>query len=316
MWSCALGPELRNFEHFFLLFPGEEKDAFWFQPPLLLPFSPSLSSTSFIMQCKETEVLETTPLLGSECNDMQYTGRDSLASTCIIRHHSPKSSTIITSSQLQSGPLCFESSDTEHGKTSSPSPDCQHKCSEQLQPLLSRSQPFHSIRNSLGLRLENSGSVARDHLACERTFLAYMRTSLAIASAGVGKFCYMFRAYSRVTTSFLRSTCTALFGCFIIITIIACLLAQTLRSSAGCFYGCRRPLGPVHRFVTKFMPSNYATLISFPSGITRYFTVQVALIKGVFPVSRLATGFVAMMLGVLVALTFGILLADSKLGPK
>jgi len=35
--------------------------------------------------------------------------------------------------------------------------------------------------------LENSGSVARDHLASERTFLAYVRTSLALASAGVGE---------------------------------------------------------------------------------------------------------------------------------
>lgn len=39
------------------------------------------------------------------------------------------------------------------------------------------------------LILENSGSVARDHLASERTFLAYMRTSLTIASTGVGMFC-------------------------------------------------------------------------------------------------------------------------------
>ncbi|KAJ7600459.1 hypothetical protein C8J56DRAFT_768953 [Mycena floridula] len=37
----------------------------------------------------------------------------------------------------------------------------------------------------LSLRLQNSGSVARDHLAVERTYLAYLRTSLAIASAGV-----------------------------------------------------------------------------------------------------------------------------------
>ncbi|KIY69717.1 hypothetical protein CYLTODRAFT_320536, partial [Cylindrobasidium torrendii FP15055 ss-10] len=34
--------------------------------------------------------------------------------------------------------------------------------------------------------LENKGSVARDHLASERTLLAYIRTSLAVASAGVG----------------------------------------------------------------------------------------------------------------------------------
>ena len=37
--------------------------------------------------------------------------------------------------------------------------------------------------------------------------------------------------------------------------------------------------------------------------------MQVALTKGVFPVARLATGFVGMMLGVLVTLTFGVLLA-------
>lgn len=39
---------------------------------------------------------------------------------------------------------------------------------------------------SLSLTLRNNGSVARDHLASERTFLAYVRTSLAFASAGVG----------------------------------------------------------------------------------------------------------------------------------
>ncbi|KAF9524628.1 hypothetical protein CPB83DRAFT_861018 [Crepidotus variabilis] len=35
------------------------------------------------------------------------------------------------------------------------------------------------------LRLLNCGSVARDHLALERTYLAYVRTSLGLGSAGV-----------------------------------------------------------------------------------------------------------------------------------
>ena len=34
--------------------------------------------------------------------------------------------------------------------------------------------------------LQNCGSVARDHLASERTFLAYVHTSLSLSSAGVG----------------------------------------------------------------------------------------------------------------------------------
>lgn len=45
----------------------------------------------------------------------------------------------------------------------------------------------HQPSLSISLTLQNSGSVARDHLASERTFLAYMRTSLAIASSGVGE---------------------------------------------------------------------------------------------------------------------------------
>ena len=49
-------------------------------------------------------------------------------------------------------------------------------------PARSRSRHLDEV----SLTLQNSGSVARDHLASERTFLAYMRTSLAIASAGIG----------------------------------------------------------------------------------------------------------------------------------
>jgi hypothetical protein len=41
-------------------------------------------------------------------------------------------------------------------------------------------------RISPKLVLKNHGSVARDHLASERTFLAYVRTSIAIASVGIG----------------------------------------------------------------------------------------------------------------------------------
>lgn len=37
------------------------------------------------------------------------------------------------------------------------------------------------------LVLENTGTVARDHLALERTVLSYMRTSVGVTAAGVGE---------------------------------------------------------------------------------------------------------------------------------
>jgi len=45
---------------------------------------------------------------------------------------------------------------------------------------------FRRIAEKYGsVTLENKGSVARDHLALERTFLAWLRTSLAFASIGI-----------------------------------------------------------------------------------------------------------------------------------
>ncbi|KAK3329657.1 hypothetical protein B0H66DRAFT_541721 [Apodospora peruviana] len=41
------------------------------------------------------------------------------------------------------------------------------------------------LRYFQSIELENKGSVARDHLALERTFLAWLRTSLAFASIGI-----------------------------------------------------------------------------------------------------------------------------------
>jgi hypothetical protein len=55
-------------------------------------------------------------------------------------------------------------------------------------PPTTTSSPWHRSTPAFSLTLENSGSVARDHLASERTFLAYTRTSLALTSAGVGMF--------------------------------------------------------------------------------------------------------------------------------
>lgn len=64
-----------------------------------------------------------------------------------------------------------------------------HRSQEQSQPV-DEAQAQHGwfqnlIENFGSVELENKGSVARDHLALERTFLAWLRTSLAFASIGI-----------------------------------------------------------------------------------------------------------------------------------
>jgi len=225
----------------------------------------------------ETETLEKTPLLNSKRSSRH--GKNSLTCYTGVPHHSPNSS---INSQLESGPSCSRSpicrrsfsaetllssspDKKSNERTSTDSPNLQCMYSQQNQPLSSRSGSFKcNGRNWVELRLENSGSVARDHLASERTFLAYMRTSLAIASSGVALVQFFSTASSTSLPVYVRPLGAS--------TVILGLLVLFI-------------------------------------GFTRYFTVQVALTKGVFPVARLGTGFVAMMLGVLVTLTFGILLA-------
>ncbi|KIY45085.1 hypothetical protein FISHEDRAFT_50133 [Fistulina hepatica ATCC 64428] len=129
------------------------------------------------------------------------------------------------------------------------------------------------------LVLENSGSVARDHLASERTFLAYVRTSLVIASTGVGLVQLFTIAANSTTTS----------------NMVFIPTSKRLQTYA-------RPLG--------------ATIIAFSliilvAGVIRYFTIQKALLTGMFPAARMFIFALTLILTVIIAIVFGVLIAGT-----
>ncbi|KIM66920.1 hypothetical protein SCLCIDRAFT_1210981 [Scleroderma citrinum Foug A] len=136
-------------------------------------------------------------------------------------------------------------------------------------------QRFRDASSSLKLSLvlENKGNVARDHLASERTYLAYVRTSLACASAGIA----LVQLFSLASSS---SSGTPL------------LNAQKYA----------RPLGAT---VVLF---GIAILFL---GLARYFTVQAAMLRGYFPVARNTITMLSIALVLLVSVALGILLADT-----
>lgn len=129
----------------------------------------------------------------------------------------------------------------------------------------------------LSLVLENKGNVARDHLASERTYLAYVRTSLACASAGVALVqLFALSSSSSSTASSQGTTNTQKFA---------------------------RPLG-----VTVVVLGIGVLIL----GLTRYFTVQAAMLRGRFPVARNTITLISVALAALVSVVMGILLSESK----
>ncbi|KAJ7159231.1 hypothetical protein C8R43DRAFT_948165 [Mycena crocata] len=124
------------------------------------------------------------------------------------------------------------------------------------------------------LLLENTGSVVRDHLANERTFLAYVRTSLTIASAGVA-------------------------------------LAQLLSLSGRMKSPVLVPLKPLDVYARPLAVSAIVlALYVLFVGVSRFFAIQAALTRGRFPVTRARLALLALGLVGIVSLLFGLLVAE------
>ncbi|KAJ6526089.1 hypothetical protein B0H19DRAFT_970926 [Mycena capillaripes] len=131
----------------------------------------------------------------------------------------------------------------------------------------------------VALVLENCGSTARDHLASERTFLAYVRTSLTIASAGV--------ALAQLLT-------------------LSDLLNNKAVSPLKPFEVYARPLAACSIFLALYV---------LAVGVSRYFSVQVALVDGLFPISRFRVGIIALSLCGIITVLFGLLIAERPMPP-
>ncbi|CAK5271611.1 unnamed protein product [Mycena citricolor] len=127
------------------------------------------------------------------------------------------------------------------------------------------------IRFPETLVLANTASTARDHLASERTFLAYIRTGLSIASAGV--------ALAQLVSNYV----------------------EELGISGPNF--TRYMIGLAGSAVVLGLGVIFL-------GSSRYFAIQRALLDGQFPVTRFWIGGIAFLLAMLIFIAFTLLIVS------
>ncbi|KAL5119829.1 hypothetical protein ACEQ8H_002190 [Pleosporales sp. CAS-2024a] len=124
------------------------------------------------------------------------------------------------------------------------------------------------------VELENKGSVARDHLALERTFLAWLRTSLSFASIGIA-ITQLFRLNTSLADPHRQQPTT-------MTTTTTTMTAPSESESAAKNAQAKlrhlgKPLGATFIGIS---------IVMLLIGFHRYFEAQHYVIRGKFPASR------------------------------
>ncbi|KAI3406015.2 hypothetical protein KGF56_001234 [Candida oxycetoniae] len=136
------------------------------------------------------------------------------------------------------------------------------------------------------VKLENKGSVARDHLANERTFLAWLRTSLSFITLGIGV-TQLFRLDKKDAKIHTSNNIIALLD-----------LGKTHDELIK--YG--KPLGVLFILLGIF---------SLLVGFHRYFLVQKYLTENYYPVARLGILILIFLVFAIVLITLVLVLKSS-----
>ena len=193
--------------------------------------------------------------------------------------------------------------------------------------LFSSALPKHYSFNLKNLKalnpalvLQNSGSVARDHLASERTYLAYVRTSLGLTVAGVG-IVQLFTITDFTSTEAsaipLLEANRRVHKLAMALGIMILIFALYMLFMGEYFYppfSTRlqkwkvESLGLISAFFVLLFLFVYDEVNrKIPQGVYRYFVIQHALPKNMFPVARFSIIFISIIFGVFIAVVFGLL---------